>query len=608
MARVADAIRRAHDALNRCIALLASLLAFSACDADRVPLVSPPPNVLIYLVDTLRADHLSLYGYERETSPRLEEFARDAVVCDTAYSPTSWTRPAIGSLLSGLNPRQHGAEARSSRLDPRVPLLGDFLRPAGYESVAFSTNPNVLPEWGFDRGFEHFYDVDPLSFKATADEVNRVVFQHLGTSEHEPFLLYVHTLDPHAPHDPPAPFDALWRRAEHADDPPEDVATAARARVFDTLAAYDAEIAFNDQQFGVLIDRLKADGLYDDALIVYTADHGEEFWDHGSVGHGRALYQESVRIPLVVKFPANRNAGARVGSVCSLLDVVPTVLQEARQPLPDGLAGRPLQELVGSQEPIERPLFLHLRNTGISEDREIADGVIDGPYKLLVTTEPRAGIGLFDLAADPKEHRSVFREHRDVGVRLRGLLAAHQVEGSDGVHLWVVNAGDEVDRVANGVLRSTTGFAGLRVSNFEPGDEARVEDDGKTLRFRLQLRNFPNPVGDMPDFIVDHDEIVFQLTGQSDDLRVEELRIGDEAATIYGGPGKAGLGQAPLDLSLSGSSLVLPRADSLLEEGIEKSIVDGAGAYFGVVGTGQATAAQIEPGLRERLKRLGYVE
>jgi arylsulfatase A-like enzyme len=238
-------------------ALATALLLAGGCSPQ-------PPNVVIYLVDTLRQDHLGLYGYECDTSPRLGEFAKDAVVYRAAYSPTSWTKPAVTSLLSGRYPSAHGAVKRDSTLDADVQLVGEYLREAGYQTAAFVTNPNVLPVWGFERGFDRFYDIESVARSARADRVNEVVFEHLAQDPREPFLLYVHTRDPHKPYAPPVPYARMW-------------AGEGDARV----AAYDGEIRFNDHHFGRLLDHLEAAGLYRDALIVFTSDHGEELGERG---------------------------------------------------------------------------------------------------------------------------------------------------------------------------------------------------------------------------------------------------------------------------------------------------------------------------------------
>lgn len=170
------------------------------------PPTVPPPrpvvkhNVVIYLVDTLRADHLGVYGYERETSPRLDAFAKDAVVFERAYAPSSWTKPSTASLLTGLHPRRHGGITRDNKLADRIELLSEHLDALGYHTVAFMTNPNTVAMWGFDQGFDVFYDIHNPDHQPKAEDVANKVFEHMDAHADQPFFYYIHTLDPHDPY------------------------------------------------------------------------------------------------------------------------------------------------------------------------------------------------------------------------------------------------------------------------------------------------------------------------------------------------------------------------------------------------------------------------
>jgi len=257
----------------------AAVLGLPGCHIEP-DAVTKPPNIIIYLVDTLRRDHLGVYGYSRDPAPRLTEFADDAIRFDRAFSPSSWTRPAVASLLSGSYPAQHGARTRLDKIAPGVELVGEYLRVAGYQSAAFVSNVNVLPIWGFDRGFDLFVDVDSEHKDRHSDAVNDAVFEYLDGGAKGLFLLYIHTRDPHQPYEPPPPFDQLWPEAA-----PADATTRPERKkppwVAKNIQRYDGEVSYNDDQFGKLLDRLKTDGLYRDSLIVFTADHGEEFFEHG---------------------------------------------------------------------------------------------------------------------------------------------------------------------------------------------------------------------------------------------------------------------------------------------------------------------------------------
>jgi arylsulfatase A-like enzyme len=281
----------------------------------------------IYLVDTLRADHLGVYGYARDTSPALDRFAEGAVVYERAYSPTSWTRTATVSLLSGLDPSSHRVENRLDVIPGDVRLLSQALKEHGYATSAVVTNVNVLPIWGFERGFDSFVDLEAKKSLGTADRVvDELARQLPELASNAPFFLYAHLLDPHHPYAPPAPFDTKFRGESGA-------------KLQANIDAYDGEIAFGDAQLERFLGLLKANDVHDDTLFVFVSDHGEEFHEHGGVQHGHTLYDEVVRVPLIVRFPGGAHAGRRVAEPVSLIDVVPTVLAALGLPPQEGVDG-----------------------------------------------------------------------------------------------------------------------------------------------------------------------------------------------------------------------------------------------------------------------------
>ncbi|HVS16436.1 MAG TPA: sulfatase [Thermoanaerobaculia bacterium] len=384
--------------------------------------VDARPNVLIYLVDTLRADRLGCYGHPRPTSPRLDAFAAKAVLFERAMAQSSWTRPATATVLSGLDPRVHGVHRRSDRLPAEVVTLPERLSELGYETAAVVTNGNVSAAFGFQQGFESFRYL-PERRKRGRHRRSRQVTEIAGAwleervarGETRPFFLYLHTTDPHAPYAPsPAMrerfvdrpvgprFGTLGHlRALAAAEGPADP-----LEVAGLLALYDAEIAFNDHWFGVLLDRLEGLGLLRDTLVVFLSDHGEEFAEHGGWQHGRTLYQEQLHVPLVVKLPGDELAGTRRGEVVQQSDLVPTVLEVVGAPPAEGLQGRALfrREHRGALrgERVERAAFAILDLDGIR-----GEAVLAGDRKLIrnlaaAGRRPRR-LELYRLADDPGE-------------------------------------------------------------------------------------------------------------------------------------------------------------------------------------------------------------
>jgi arylsulfatase A-like enzyme len=398
--------------------------------APRVESTPRAKNVILYLVDTLRRDHLDLYGYDRPTSPALDRFAQEALVFDDARSNTSWTRPSVATILTGLAPAAHGVVDQRHVLPNSTPYLPEILQRSGFATAAVNTNVNVAAKFGFARGFDdyHYLDWDSSSFAVTAPAA-KLVDTAISWLERRPrekrFLLYAHASDPHAPYAPPAPyrqrFDRLGesglneqqrkQRGLHELDKKgrgiiDDLEAGTLAPTDSTaerlIDLYDAEIAYGDAEFGRLVEWLKRNGLYDNTLIVFTADHGEEFGEHQRWGHGMTLFDEQLRVPLVVKPPTGGGAPQRIADRVQHLDLLPTVLaQLGLQPLP-ARQGRDLGPLMrGEHDGREVPAVGHL-----DLDGRRLDSVSWGSRKLvryLRFDRLRGPEETFDLAADPGE-------------------------------------------------------------------------------------------------------------------------------------------------------------------------------------------------------------
>jgi arylsulfatase A-like enzyme len=350
--------------------------------------------VILYLVDALRADHLPLYGYARDTAPNLSRFAEDAVVFEQAIASSSWTKPSLASVFTSLRPRDHGCLQFYAPLDASNVTLAERLRAAGYTTGAVMANPILVsPVMGFAQGFSWFAAArSPLLARGVVDDA----LSFLDRSRGLPLFLYVHTMDNHDPYAAPRPFDRLF--------PPERTPRGAHgggesADLDRIVAQYDGEIAYGDQEFGRLLRELKRRGLYDDALIVFLADHGEEFRERGNLGHGRTLFDELLRVPLVVKYPGGRHAGRRVGRQVQLLDLVPTILESQGLPLPEGIAGRPLDEALGGP-PVERPAVFETKHR-----ERIAYGARTERLKYIRELYPQDRELYFDLVRDPRERQ-----------------------------------------------------------------------------------------------------------------------------------------------------------------------------------------------------------
>ena len=374
------------------VAFVAVALAVIALVARR-PRAPARPNVVVVLIDTLRADHLPVYGYAGDTAPFLTRLAGESVVFTAAQSASAWTAPSTASLFTSLYPFQHhvdtgfmvtqqmrevGHEIRLNRLPLEVPTLPEVMKAAGYATFGITANVNIGPVMGFARGFDRFKQLsEDVAAPALGEKAHQWEPRLRGAT---PYFLYMHFLDPHAPYRENAPW--FVPRADPAAN---------------RMAAYDSEIRLVDS---VLEDLYRALSWDRNTLLIVLADHGEEFADHGGRGHGQTLYSEMLNVPLIVHAPG-RFAPRRVAEPVGLIDVLPTLRDLAGAPPEPRDEGRSLRPLLegGPTDPERRSLFAHL----IRRDQggRLLHSVRRGRWKYI---EGSAGSEqLFDLALDPRE-------------------------------------------------------------------------------------------------------------------------------------------------------------------------------------------------------------
>jgi arylsulfatase A-like enzyme len=354
------------------VPLATAASAAVAAGAGAAASPEPRPNLIVYLIDTLRADHLGCYGYPRPTSPRIDRFAADSILFSHARAQSSWTKPAVATILTGLFPPAHGAELRSQRIHESVDTLAERLQAAGYETALFTTNANIVARFGFAQGWDTFRYLTHRKGGRKhqhfdAEEMNHEVFAWLARRARrpaaKPFLLVVHTLDPH---DPYRPREEFRRRLA----PEVDVESAccggaqalarlarsaAESRAAGARKLYDAEIAQNDAAFGDLLDELDRRNLAASSAVLLTSDHGEEFLDHGGWKHGFTLYEEMLRIPFVLRLPESGRtgtAGRTVAIPVDQVDIASTFLALAGAPPAPELPGRDVRHLLVEGRPL----------------------------------------------------------------------------------------------------------------------------------------------------------------------------------------------------------------------------------------------------------------
>ena len=430
-------------AAARGIVLLVGAAFLSAC-AGPAPPTRPADGVLLIVVDALRPDHLGFHGYHRDTSPTLDRLAAGGIVFESAFSTSGWTRPSIASLFTSLHPTEHGLRQRArrrnrelylARLDDRFQTLAERFAAAGFATFAAAGNPHLQREHGFSQGFDQFDQEE-----RNAEEVWERFGEWMRSRRPERFFAYLHFMDVHWPYTPPAPFDERfpppgggpdladfdWNRLRmqiRSGERPVD------PRTLDALVArYDGGIRYFDHTLAEFLARWEAEAR--DWLIVVTADHGEEFLEHGGMGHGPFLYEVNLRVPLLIRPPGGRPAGWRGSDPVSLLDLYPTLLELTGLPAPGEVRGRSLVPLWTAPEGEgDRELFAE----DSWEDVYSRFSIRAGRFKLIRTVVHRGEDGvppglqdeMFDLVEDPGETRNLIAAWPGRAEDLAARLTAH---------------------------------------------------------------------------------------------------------------------------------------------------------------------------------------
>lgn len=474
------------------------------------------PNVAVIVLDTLRADHLGAYGYDANpTSPALDAFAERAVRFSQARSPSPWTAPSLGTVVTGRRPSEHRAGTRVLRevavtkqtagqkqknqlsytaMTLEHPTVGELLAAAGYETVGFQTNYFYSPSMGFARGLGRTIRYKGSSLQGARAGLDLMRDWLTARDDTQPFFLSAHFIDPHMPYRMRRPWaDGFSPPAELADVDFDAQKPALILREFtednrpQTAAietVYDADIRWLDDALGELIPLLEAQ----DALIIVLSDHGEAFDEHGHYSHGHGLYDELLRVPLLVRLPGGQLAGTVDDRAASLLDVLPTVLAGAGLAPPDGLVGQDL----ASPADDAVPQVLEAMYSG--RDRT---GLLDGGHKYIYTHPigylgfHRAGVlpsgsahnaqeELYDLAVDPGEQDNLRDSEPERVAELRGQVHAWLQQTWPGVHLRCQGVTGDV------VVTATQSLGQVSPFSLEPTDNVLLDPTRHRVTLTLQ--------------------------------------------------------------------------------------------------------------------------
>jgi arylsulfatase A-like enzyme len=396
-------------------------------------------DVVLIVVDTLRADHLGTYGYDRGTTPRIDALAGGGTVFDAAWSAAPWTLPSVMSMMTSRYASSHRVENDGLKLGAEIPTLAETLKRSGYSTGAFVSHVYVSATYGFNRGFDTFDDFGlskpgyrlEAGMEPTADRVTDGALGWMKRQGRRPVFLFLHYFDPHWPYDPPArfrglypddyrgPLDASYDSISKFQDPRTALPEDYRRFLIDR---YDGEIRFVDEQIGRLLDGIVAAGRGGRTWVVLTADHGEEFKDHGSMGHGRRLYEEVIRVPLIVARPPAAGKANRVTSPVSGIDLLPTVTALAAVEPPAGIQGASFKDRLQGQtagsrsDPADRPVVCETMRLNSH-----MKAVRRGPLKLIQSMDENR-TEMYDLASDPGERKDLSTSRPDERVGLVRVL------------------------------------------------------------------------------------------------------------------------------------------------------------------------------------------
>lgn len=414
---------------------------------DGAPIAARPTirNVVVYLTDTLRADKLRPYrAASRVRTPALESWVERAAVALRGHTQENWTKPSVATLLSGLFPWEHHATTEEAVVPGAVDLLSERLGREGFQTGAFIANGFCSDRFGFRQGWGSFRNYIREGLRSQAEFVAHDVLAWLDARDAErPFFLYVHTIDPHVPYLPPSEMLALYDP-----DPYEGIVDFHRDRELlegvksgridlnardraHLEALYDGEISYHDTHFGAIMEGLERRGLAGETMVVFTADHGEEFWDHGSVGHGHSVFEELVRVPLIVRVPGLTDRPMQLTEALGLVDVAPTIFETLGLPIPEDLSGRSFLDQLRGAVP-DAPL------ASVNGFMDGWRAIELGSLKLIHRTD--RVVMLYDLGRDPGETSDVAGS-RPIAVRyLRGMLGLTLAGAERGHHTASIEA------------------------------------------------------------------------------------------------------------------------------------------------------------------------
>lgn len=378
-------------------------------------------NIILFTIDTLRADHLECYGYDKVKTPHINRLANEGILFEHNIVQVPLTLPSHSSILTGTYPLYHGVRDNGGfYLDESHHTLAESLKNKGYATGAFVAAFVLDSRWGLDQGFDYYYDNFDLtkykkvsldSVQRRGDEVLAEVYKWIENQAQQKFFAWIHLYDPHTPYDPPEPYKTEYRGRQ--------------------FGLYDGEIAYVDQLMGEFRDFMEEKNLFEKTLIIFTGDHGESLGEHKESAHGFFIYDSDIRVPLIIRFPEGKYAGHVVSNQVKSIDIMPTVLHLLDEEIPESVQGKSLLSLIVEDEAQdERSAYSETYwpryHYGWSELKSLRKG----RYKFIDAPQPE----LYDILEDPGEVNNLVNKKASLGHEMkRDLLALIEEYAAEGI-------------------------------------------------------------------------------------------------------------------------------------------------------------------------------
>ncbi|MHA1395732.1 MAG: sulfatase [Promethearchaeota archaeon] len=397
-------------------------------------------NIILIVIDALRADHLSCYGYKRQTSPHIDAFSKNGVIFKNCRAQASWTKPSVTSILTSLFPSMHHVNLFISKVPDELNTLQEILQKSGYITYAYVANAHLKSEFNFNQGFDFYDDYLirdkvyyialrnlPILKKLTGrrfdctdkDNIklaNKRILPWLEKYKDENFFIYIHYMDPHSPYSPISPYKHLFSYSKND-------------KISKDIALYDEEIRFTDDYLGKLFEKLKQLGIYDKTMIIITADHGEAFGEHNDYEHGHTIYEEQLKVPLIIRFPRLIPKNKLIENPVKSIDIMPSILDMLNISSDVEFEGSSFFPLICNNSREQNYDRYILVEENFNNDYILEGLIYQNRWKYIFTEKTKlrdlktsGQEELFDLIDDPRELKNLIRNKSEIVKTMKSKL------------------------------------------------------------------------------------------------------------------------------------------------------------------------------------------